>query len=79
MDNPTTTNPSPLQDRRGQLDIADSLRTAGVAPQRMMDLEHGKTLAQWQNRQGEVRYEPMIKQQRVFPQNLWITVLATQG
>ena len=57
MDNPTTTNPSPLQDRRGQLDIADSLRTAGVAPQRMMDLEHGKTLAQWQNRQGEVRYE----------------------
>ena len=55
MDNPTTTNPSPLQDRRGQLDIADSLRTAGVAPQRMMDLEHGKTLAQWQNRQGEGR------------------------
>src|SRR5690554_6330530 len=57
IDNPTTANHSPLQDRPGQLDIAESLRTAGVAPQRMMDLEHGKTLAQWQNRQGEVRYE----------------------
>lgn len=57
IDNPTTANHSPVQDRPGQLDIADSLRTAGVAPQRMMDLEHGKTLAQWQNRQGEVRYE----------------------
>ena len=57
IDNPTTANHSPVQDRPGQLDIADSLRTAGVAPQRMMNLEHGKTLAQWQNREGEVRYE----------------------
>jgi AraC family transcriptional regulator len=57
IDNPTTANHSPLQDRPGQLDIADSLRTAGVAPQRMMNLEHGKTLVQWQNREGEVRYE----------------------
>ena len=37
----------------------------------------------WQHhkivRTKDDRDETMIKQQRVFPQNLWITVLATQG
>lgn len=56
------TDPEPAstpstQSRRAHRDIVDSLRTAGVSPQRMLELDHGRTLAQWQNRQGEVRYE----------------------
>lgn len=38
-------------------DIVDTLKTAGVAPQRMLELDQGRALAQWQNGQGEVRYE----------------------
>lgn len=52
-----TTECHPAPERSAQIDIADSLRTAGVAPQRMLELDQGRTLAQWQNRQGEVRYE----------------------
>lgn len=47
---PTRSNPETR-------DIVDTLRTAGVAPQRMLELDQGRALAQWQNRQGEVRYE----------------------
>ena len=47
----------PTQSRPANRDIVDTLRTAGVAPQRMVELDQGRALAQWQNRQGEVRYE----------------------
>ncbi|WP_305965938.1 helix-turn-helix domain-containing protein [Marinobacter salsuginis] len=47
----------PKQSRPANRDIVDTLRTAGVAPQRMVELDQGRALAQWQNRQGEVRYE----------------------
>ncbi|MTI99644.1 MAG: helix-turn-helix transcriptional regulator [Marinobacter adhaerens] len=47
----------PTQSRPTNRDIVDTLRTAGVAPQRMVELDQGRALAQWQNRQGEVRYE----------------------
>jgi AraC family transcriptional regulator len=47
----------PTQSRPASRDIVDTLRTAGVAPQRMVELDQGRALAQWQNRQGEVRYE----------------------
>ncbi|WP_341582466.1 helix-turn-helix transcriptional regulator [Marinobacter metalliresistant] len=45
------------QSRKATRDIVDTLRTAGVAPQRMLELDQGRALAQWQNHQGEVRYE----------------------
>ncbi|MFO7528983.1 MAG: AraC family transcriptional regulator [Marinobacter sp.] len=47
----------PTQPRLAHRDIVDALTTAGVAPQRMLELDNGRALAQWQNRQGEVRYE----------------------
>ena len=47
----------PKQLQPANRDIVDTLRTAGVAPQRMLELDQGRALAQWQNRQGEVRYE----------------------
>lgn len=47
----------PTQSRPANRDIVDTLRTAGVAPQRMLELDQGRALAQWQNGQGEVRYE----------------------
>ena len=45
---------NPHRERR---DIVDALRAAGVAPQKLMELDQGRALAQWQNRKGEVRYE----------------------
>ena len=48
---------SPSQSHPENRDIVDALKTAGVAPQRMLELDQGRALAQWQNRQGEVRYE----------------------
>ena len=45
---------NPHRERR---DIVDALRAAGVAPQKLMALDQGRALAQWQNRKGEVRYE----------------------
>ena len=47
----------PKQLQPANRDIVDTLRTAGVAPQRMLELDQGRALAQWQNRQGGVRYE----------------------
>jgi len=47
----------PKQPDQSPRDMADTLRTAGLAPKRMLELEQGRTLALWQNRQGEVRYE----------------------
>ena len=47
----------PKQLQPANRDIVDTLRTAGVAPQRMLELDQGRALAQWQNRQGEVCYE----------------------
>lgn len=38
-------------------DIADTLRAAGVAPMRVLELDQGRTLAHWQNRQGLIHYE----------------------
>lgn len=49
-------NPS-AQPQHAPRDIVDTLRTAGIAPRRMLELNQGRALAQWQNRQGEVRYE----------------------
>lgn len=52
---PTNDSPTnPLQQRR---DIVDTLKAAGVAPQKLMELDKGRALAQWQNHKGEVRYE----------------------
>ncbi|WP_254774278.1 hypothetical protein [Marinobacter sp. AC-23] len=50
---PIPTNTSPTKRR----DIVDTLKAAGVAPQKLMELDKGRALAQWQNRKGEVRYE----------------------
>ena len=47
---PTT----PMPERR---DIIDALQAVGVAPQRLLELDHGRALALWRNRRGEVRYE----------------------
>ena len=38
----------PTQSRPANRDIVDTLRTAGVAPQRMLELDQGRALAQWQ-------------------------------
>ncbi|WP_375192277.1 helix-turn-helix domain-containing protein [Marinobacter sp.] len=51
------TDPEPLTERPSNRDIVDTLRTAGVAPKRILELGQGRALAQWQNHQGEVRYE----------------------
>lgn len=50
---PIPTHTSPTKRR----DIVDTLKAAGVAPQKLMELDKGRALAQWQNRKGEVRYE----------------------
>lgn len=55
--NPTPTSNSPTTPRQERRDIVDTLTAAGVAPQRLMELDKGRALAQWQNRQGEVHYE----------------------
>jgi len=47
----------PTQPEQAPRDMADTLRTAGLEPKRLLELEQGRTLALWQNRQGEVRYE----------------------
>ena len=51
---PTESPTNPHQQRR---DIVDALKAAGVAPQKLMELDQGRALAQWRNQKGEVRYE----------------------
>lgn len=38
-------------------DIVDALHLAGAAPRHVLELEGGRALALWRNRQGEARYE----------------------
>lgn len=48
---------SPLAPASSRLDIVDVLRSAGLDQQRLLELDRGQTLAQWQNRKGQVHYE----------------------
>lgn len=48
---------SPPQDALSGPDYANALRLAGAAPIRSVGLENGMSLAVWENRRGEARYE----------------------
>jgi len=54
---PISTNALLTSSRQQRRDIVDTLRAAGVAPQKLLELDNRRALVQWQNRKGEVRYE----------------------
>lgn len=47
---PIPTNVSPTNSLQQRRDIVDTLKAAGVAPQKLMELDKGRALAHWQNR-----------------------------
>ncbi|MBU2953764.1 helix-turn-helix domain-containing protein [Marinobacter sp. F3R08] len=55
--NSTSASNLPTHSRQAPRDIVDSLKSAGVVPRRILELDQGRALAQWQNHQGQVQYE----------------------